>query len=244
MKIYCVSLSHNLFLILSNMAKLLTCLILSCIFLLPLHSQVEVSAHFVHIGLNQGLSQATVFDITQDKRGNMWFATQNGLNKYDGYGFTVYQHDEQNRHSIANDVVRTCITDKSGQIWIGTEEGLSLYNADKNWFENFTYPNNSKKQFINGIVELDEKQLLLYINRQKLLIFNIETRSFSDIMPIGDLQEIVPTAISRQGDHIYIGSFEGVYDFSVSQKTVKRVMADKLNGKNILAILQQSSTAL
>lgn len=244
MKIYCVSLSHNLFLILSNMAKLLTCLILSCIFLLPLHSQVEVSAHFIHIGLNQGLSQATVFDITQDKRGNMWFATQNGLNKYDGYGFTVYQHDEQNRHSIANDVVRTCITDKSGQIWIGTEEGLSLYNADKNWFENFTYPNNSKKQFINGIVELDEKQLLLYINRQKLLIFNIETRSFSDIMPIGDLQEIVPTAISRQGDHIYIGSFEGVYDFSVSQKTVKRVMADKLNGKNILAILQQSSTAL
>lgn len=180
------------------MAKLLTCLILSCIFLLPLHSQVEVSAHFVHIGLNQGLSQATVFDITQDKRGNMWFATQNGLNKYDGYGFTVYQHDEQNRHSIANDVVRTCITDKSGQIWIGTEEGLSLYNADKNWFENFAYPNNSKKQFINGIVELDEKQLLLYINRQKLLIFNIETRSFSDIMPIGDLQEIVPTAISRQ----------------------------------------------
>lgn len=226
------------------MTKLLACLILSCIFWLPLHSQVEAPAHFVHIGLNQGLSQATVFDITQDKRGNMWFATQNGLNKYDGYEFTVYQHDEENPHSIANDVVRTCITDKSGQVWIGTEEGLSLYNADKDWFENFIYPNNSKKQFINGIVELDEKQLLLYINRQKLLVFNTETRKFSDIMPSSDLQGIVPTAIGRQGDHIYIGSFEGVYDFSISQKAVKRVMADKLSGKNILAILQQSSTAL
>ncbi len=243
MKIY-IYLCHITFSTLSNMTKLLVSFILFCISISPIHSQTAPSIHFVHIGLNEGLSQTTVFDITQDKRGNMWFATLNGLNKYDGYGFTVYQHDEGNSYSIASDIIRTCTTDKQGRLWIGTEEGLSLYDADKDRFENFSYPNNDKKQFINGIVELDEKRLLLFINQQKLLIFDIDTKQFSDIMPVNDLSSIAPTTINRQGDHIYIGSFEGVYDYSISQNTVKRITPDEVNGKNILAILQQSSSLL
>ena len=53
--------------------------------------------NFSYISINDGLSQSTVFSIAQDKLGNMWFATYDGVNKYDGYTFTVYQHDRQ-RH--------------------------------------------------------------------------------------------------------------------------------------------------
>ena len=120
------------------MTKYFTFLIATIIALLsPLHAQPAEHISFVHIGVNEGLSQNTIFDITQDKQGNMWFATHDGLNKYDGYDFTVYQHDEQNPYSIGSDITRACMSDSQGNIWIGTQEGLSLYDATQDKFYNY-----------------------------------------------------------------------------------------------------------
>ena len=83
---------------------------------------------FTHIGLEDGLSHSTIFGINQDKEGNLWFATYDGLNKYDGYNFTVYRHQYKNPKSIANDITRCVVIDDDNRIWIGTRDGLSLYN--------------------------------------------------------------------------------------------------------------------
>lgn len=226
------------------MAKLLLSFILSWILIYPLHPQTAESIRFVHIGLDKGLSQSTVFDITQDKRGNMWFATYNGLNRYDGYNFTVYQYDEQNPYSIGSDIIRTCTTDKKGRVWIGTNEGLSLYNADKDRFENFCYQKGEKKFPVYGIVEINEEELMLYTNKEKVFLFNTETHQFSDNMPIASLSTITPTALCRQGDNIYVGCYQGVYIYSTSQNNWKHIVTEQLKGKTILAILQQSPTRL
>ena len=45
---------------------------------------------FENISLENGLSHNAVYSITQDKPGFMWFATQDGLNKYDGHNITIY----------------------------------------------------------------------------------------------------------------------------------------------------------
>jgi hypothetical protein len=45
---------------------------------------------FERIGMEQGLSQSTIYCIRQDRQGFMWFGTQDGVNEYDGYGFIVY----------------------------------------------------------------------------------------------------------------------------------------------------------
>ena len=109
-----------------TMTKSVFLSILLWIFIYPLRVQAIESINFIHIGVNEGLSQNTIFDIAQDKQGNMWFATYDGLNKYDGYDFTIYRHDESDPHSIGSVIVRACITDTQGRIWVGTEEGLSL----------------------------------------------------------------------------------------------------------------------
>ena len=57
--------------------------------------------YFSHIGMEDGLSHSTIFAINQDKEGNLWFATYDGVNKYDGYNFTVYRHEYANPNSIA-----------------------------------------------------------------------------------------------------------------------------------------------
>lgn len=226
------------------MTKLLLSFILSWILIYPLHSQTKESISFVHIGLDEGLSQSTVFDITQDKRGNMWFATYNGLNRYDGYNFTVYQYDEQNPYSIASDIIRTCVADPKGRVWIGTDEGLSLYNADKDRFENFCYQKGEKKFPVYGIVEFNEEELMLYTDKEKVFLFNTETRQFSENMPIASLSTITPTALCGQGDNIYIGSHQGVYAYSTSQNSWKHIASEQLKDKTILAILQQSPARL
>lgn len=223
------------------MTKYITFLIIGSILFLPLYAQRPDDAGFVHIGVNEGLSQNTIFDIAQDRQGNMWFATYDGLNKYDGYDFTIYRHDEQNPHSIGSDMVRACIVDTQERIWVGTQEGLSLYDPLQEKFHNYTYPKDNKNLSVNGIVEIAENQLLLVSVREKnLFLFNTDTRQFSDIPPHPSLQDINPKSISRQGDNIYIGSHRGVFIYSLSKKTLENIVPEILEGKQILSALQQS----
>lgn len=69
-------------------AAFVALLLLSCA---PLHAQQRLL--FEHLSVKQGLSQATVTCILQDSRGFMWFGTQDGLNRFDGYTFTIFKHD-------------------------------------------------------------------------------------------------------------------------------------------------------
>jgi len=76
------------------------------IFLFFLNHQEGSGQHhqhlkFEHLTTSEGLSQSTVYDILQDSQGMMWFATQDGLNKYNGYDITVYEHDPGNPGSIS-----------------------------------------------------------------------------------------------------------------------------------------------
>lgn len=224
------------------MTKYLLCL-LTNLLIFPLSAQEPAPIGFVHIGLNDGLSQSTVVDITQDQKGNMWFATHNGLNKFDGYDFTVYQHNEQDPHSICDDIIRTCITDKQGRIWIGTDEGLSLYDINMDRFENFNYQENGEQISINGIVEVNNK-LLLFSRKKKLILFDIETKQYLKDLPIPTLSSISPTAIYRQDDHIYIGSMQGLFVYSIHTNTLENIAPEILKEIEIYTILKQSPRQL
>ena len=89
-------------------------LIISFILVSPLAAQPTLvnapvtNIKFDQIGLEQGLSQSTVYAIVQDKQGFMWFGTQDGLNRYDGYSIKVYNHDPNDSNSISNNMFQVC----------------------------------------------------------------------------------------------------------------------------------------
>src|SRR5262245_26225073 len=78
---------------------------------------------FQRLSLDEGLSQTTVLSILQDRQGFMWFATEDGLNRYDGAQVTVYAHDASNPDSLPNNVVWALVEDAAGDVWVATEGG-------------------------------------------------------------------------------------------------------------------------
>ena len=95
---------------------------------------------FEHLDINAGLSQNNVLCILQDKRGFMWFGTRDGLNKYDGYNFTIYKNDAKDSNSISNNFIYDILEDSKGVIWIATRGGgLNRYNAEKDMFIRYTH---------------------------------------------------------------------------------------------------------
>ena len=94
---------------------------------------------FRQLKVGDGLSQSTVFASMQDSKGFMWFATRNGLNRYDGYKFEVYINDPKDSTSLSDDGVNTLYEDKNGILWIGTIYGnLNRFSPES---ETFSYKN-------------------------------------------------------------------------------------------------------
>jgi signal transduction histidine kinase/ligand-binding sensor domain-containing protein/CheY-like chemotaxis protein len=102
----------------------------------PLLDAVE----FENIFLEDGLSQSVVLDIEQDSQGFLWFATQDGLNRYDGNVFVVYKHDHQDADSLSDNFVQAVQEDRSGALWVGTHNrGLDRFDPGTERFSHHAH---------------------------------------------------------------------------------------------------------
>jgi len=84
---------------------------------------VASDLRFTHLTTNDGLSQSNVKAILQDRRGFMWFATQDGLDRYDGNTFVVYKHNPKDPNSLSANLVMDLVEDDQGYLWIATYSG-------------------------------------------------------------------------------------------------------------------------
>src|SRR5207245_2319040 len=82
---------------------------------------------FDHLSLEQGLSQSAVMDVLQDRRGYIWLATEDGLNRYDGVAFKAYKHDAADANSLPDSFVWDAEEDGVGNIWVATRGGLAMW---------------------------------------------------------------------------------------------------------------------
>jgi diguanylate cyclase (GGDEF)-like protein len=95
---------------------------------------------FDNLSLDQGLSQSTVFAILQDSEGFMWFGTENGLNRYDGYTFRHYERDPRSPHALHDDFIWAAVEDADANIWFGTDgDGLARWDRRTDRFTAFRH---------------------------------------------------------------------------------------------------------
>lgn len=142
------------------------------------HSEFTIN----HFTTKDGLSQSFVLSILQDSKGFMWFGTQDGLNRYDGYQFIFYKADPTDSTTISGNVIRGLIEDKYGNIWIATNHyGVNVFNRKTEKFTRFLHnPHNVNSISNNNITCLAKDSTgSIWIGTQNgLNKFDNKTRQF------------------------------------------------------------------
>lgn len=111
------------------------------------------AVRFDRLSLAQGLSQSAVAAIYQDSRGFIWFGTEDGLNRYDGYEFKVYKHDPQNPDSISDNHIKSIYQDDAGYLWVGTlGGGLNRYDMTTDKFTRYVHTENDPHSLADNSV--------------------------------------------------------------------------------------------
>lgn len=110
--------------------------------------------HFQRLSLEQGLSQSNVYCIFQDSKGWMWFGTEDGLNKFDGYQFTYFTRNPLDTNSISSNTIFSIDEDPQGNLWIGTAEGLNKFNPKTEKFTQFLHNPLNSNSLSNNLVNV------------------------------------------------------------------------------------------
>ena len=128
---------------------------------------------FEHLTIEDGLSQSSVKTIIQDSKGFMWFGTNDGLNRYDGYRFKVFRNDIYDSLSISNNEINSISEDSDGYLWIATANGLNRYDrftetfkhykfSPKDYHINFTNAINKKKKWVPKLLQMAHPLLFFF----------------------------------------------------------------------------------
>ncbi|MPR35257.1 hybrid sensor histidine kinase/response regulator transcription factor [Salmonirosea aquatica] len=124
----------------------------------PAYGQIS----FAHLTTADGLSQSTVWEMVQDKKGFIWMATADGLNRYDGYTFKVYRNQPGQPTSLPTSNLGAIYADRHGTLWVGPRKnGLSRLREDGETFEHYSLysPDNPTKQISISCFAEDESRL-------------------------------------------------------------------------------------
>ncbi|MFC5412107.1 two-component regulator propeller domain-containing protein [Larkinella bovis] len=210
---------------------------------------------FKHITTNDGLSQNNVTCILQGRQGFMWFGTQDGLNRYDGYTFTVYRNDPKNPASISHSFIRALYEDRQGRLWVGTEDGgLNLFDRETNGFTTFQRTADKQRGLSHNQVTTirQDQQGYLWVgtfgggvNR-----FDPVRQTFThfthDPARPGSLgNDFVNDLLVDTDGHIWVATEGGLDEFDATTQTFRHFITNpadphSLSHNNVMALLEDT----
>jgi ligand-binding sensor domain-containing protein/signal transduction histidine kinase len=186
------------------------------------------SIRFETLSVEDGLAQSTVRAIMQDSRGFLWFGTEDGLNKYDGYSFSLYLHDAENAQTISHSAITAIYEDAMGDMWIGTFEGLNRFNHAEDTFQRYLHdpedPFSLGGATITAIVEDIDGNLWVAVQNGGLNRYNRETDDFTRYMHDLDQPDTlgsndVTALVADKKGGLWVGTNSGLDYFDPTTET-------------------------
>ena len=198
---------------------------------------------FEKISLEEGLSQSVVLDLAQDAEGFLWIGTEEGLDKYDGYTFQEYRHDEHNSNSLSDDYIRAIIPDiNDNSLWIATNGG-GLNHLDLK-SQKFTRFKNNKDN-LNSIVSNDISTLArdssgnIWIGTYSEGLDKLDPRKkefthviYESLVVNNIVSQKITQLLYDEGRNVlWIGTYDGLFSLDLETGTFTN-LNDKLFKKN------------
>ncbi|HEX6834295.1 MAG TPA: two-component regulator propeller domain-containing protein [Rudaea sp.] len=172
---------------------------------------------FRNYGIAQGLSQATALAIAQDKTGFLWVGTQDGLDRFDGYGFRVYRRDRNDPWSLSDNNIVAIAPDSDGALWIGTHSGgLDRYDPALDRFTRYradaTRADALASDTITALLRDHRGRLWIASTATRLQWLDTGAQAFVDA-PLGVRTPLraVRAMVENAGGAILLGTHEGLW---------------------------------
>ncbi len=171
---------------------------------------------FRNLSTSNGLSQSSVIVIHQDKLGQMWFGTRDGLNKYDGTNFKIFRNNPKDSTTISNSDILAIEEDSEGTIWIGTYNGLNRYNPVKNSFKKYFHTNALGSLSNNTIWSIREIKDEIWVGTSNgISIFNKTTGVFQNVFHNPSNNNSIPSnfvseILETKNGEIWVGTSKGL----------------------------------
>lgn len=217
----------------------------------------QESINFTAITTREGLASNTVNAILKDRYGFLWFGTEDGLDRFDGTGFTVYRNKPNDTTSLQANEILALHEDAAGNLWIGTSGGsLSLYNRKKDAFINFP-ANGGRRGLSNNVIRdicHDENGNIWIVHYTGVNILDPKTGKVSSL-PLtngqkGQAAEITGTAIFRDSrNNIWVGTTQGLWQYHPGTRQTRHFTHDPANplslaGRQVNAIAEDKDGTL
>lgn len=206
--------------------------IVFCLALCALSISVKAqrgNTYFKRIGVEQGLSHVTVNVMFQDSYGFLWLGTTDGLNRYDGYEFTIFKNDPSDPQSLRNNSITGIYEAKDGTLWVSTFEGLHQYNRDRQSFRYVSVlEDNPDEVKINDLLA-DEKGGLWIASDSGLMLMDLSTEQ-SQIVSLGQQHGRPHRLLKDRTGMLWVGTLEnGMFRYDPDTESVRHFEPNGLN---------------
>ncbi|MEM7419027.1 MAG: EAL domain-containing protein [Pseudomonadota bacterium] len=201
-------------------------LVLSGLYVHPAKATEVFDLNFKQVNKRHGLSDSSVLDIVEDRKGYIWIATANGLNRYSGYDVKQYHPSDVNPNSIPSGYVPKLLLDSDGELWAATQAGLAVYLPESDNFKVFNKENSLvKTDFITHLSESSNGDIL-FTDPKHLYKYSKQYNRIEIVTKFSDTPAFIHV-IRDEANRVWLGSNRGV---SILDKTNTELYhADSVN---------------
>jgi diguanylate cyclase (GGDEF)-like protein len=168
---------------------------------------------------SEGLSNLSVSSIEEDKYGFLWFATQGGLNRYDGKEFEIFRNNPFNEEGLVNNLIQTTFyDDENHEIWLGTYQGISRYIISEDRFINY---HSGEEGLSNQIVTAISKDSQGYYWAGTLEGLNRIDGETGEIVQYQINGNVVRDILLDSKDQLILATYEGIMLYNQEKDLVE-----------------------